>query len=157
MAYSVNAVVNTLLELAKERNINDMTPMKIQKLLYYAQAWYSSINNGTPLIDEYFSRWEHGPVIPSLYHSLKSYGYFPVTNHIGYLARTEERTQYITPSVDDDKTISFLEEIIKVFGKYNSQQLSNMTHQKGTAWFEGKADGSVITFSEMIKEVSEPE
>lgn len=157
MAYSVNAIVNTLLELAKKRNVNDMTPMKLQKLLYYAQAWYLKLNNGTPLIDEYFSRWEHGPVIPSLYHSLKSYGYLSVTNHIGYLARTEERVQYITPSVDDDdETIPFLEEI-KVFGKYNAQQLSNMTHQEGTAWSKGKADGSVITFSEMIEEVSEPE
>lgn len=157
MAYSVNAVVNTLLELAKDKNINDMTPMKIQKLVYYAQAWYLKLNGrDKPLIDEHFSRWDHGPVIPSLYHSLKSYGYYPVTNKVGYLDRTEDRMQYITPSIDDDKTISFLSEIIKVFGKYNAQQLSSMTHQEGTAWIKGGADRSVITFDEMIEEVSEP-
>lgn len=40
--------------------------LKLQKLVYYAQAWHLAIH-GTPLFEEDFEAWVHGPVIPSLY------------------------------------------------------------------------------------------
>ena len=38
---------------------------KLQKLLYYAQAWYLAFED-TPLFDEDFEAWVHGPTIPAL-------------------------------------------------------------------------------------------
>ena len=46
---------------------NDMTHKKLQKLCYYAQAWYCALYDGTPLFDDEIQAWVHGPVIPALY------------------------------------------------------------------------------------------
>lgn len=44
--------------------------LKLQKLVYYAQAWYLAIY-GQSLFDEDFEAWVHGPIIPSLYQKYK--------------------------------------------------------------------------------------
>lgn len=43
----------------------DITPLKLQKLLYYAQAYYLALFD-TILFDEDFSKWENGPVVVSV-------------------------------------------------------------------------------------------
>ncbi|WMY91917.1 Panacea domain-containing protein [Snodgrassella communis] len=153
MAYSVHAVVNTLLERAEKHGVCDMTPMKIQKLLYYAQAWYLKLSK-TPLIDEYFSRWQYGPVIPSLYHNLKVNGNSVVKNKLGNILMNDGNIQYIQPSIEDADVIAFLDKILEIFGDFTALELSDMTHQKGTAWESGGgATGTPISFQDMIKEV----
>lgn len=43
-----------------------MTPMKLQKLCFYSQAW-SLVRDGEPLFAESFEAWRYGPVSPPLY------------------------------------------------------------------------------------------
>ncbi len=43
----------------------DITEMKLHKLLYFAQR-EALISNDTPLFDEVFEGWRFGPVIPSI-------------------------------------------------------------------------------------------
>ncbi len=48
-------------------NEGDMTPLKLQKLVYYSQAW-STVWDDHPLFDDdSIQAWRHGPVVPSLY------------------------------------------------------------------------------------------
>ncbi|QQQ75788.1 DUF4065 domain-containing protein [Saccharothrix sp. 6-C] len=42
------------------------SPMKLQKLLYYAQAWYLA-EHGEPLFDARIEAWRRGPVVPEVY------------------------------------------------------------------------------------------
>jgi uncharacterized phage-associated protein len=44
----------------------EMTAMKLQKLIYYSQAW-SLVWDETPLFDEEIQAWANGPVVPLLY------------------------------------------------------------------------------------------
>jgi len=44
-----------------------MSAMKLQKLVYYSQAW-SLVWDGEPLFDDAIKAWANGPVIPSLYN-----------------------------------------------------------------------------------------
>lgn len=151
MAYSTIAVANTILEFAEKKKIK-ISPMKMQKLIYYAQAWYYSLNN-EPLVDEHFSRWQYGPVIPSLYHELKYYGSNNITSKIGNIEFTDNDAVVVEPVIRDNLIGKLLDKILDVYGSYSAEQLSNMTHQKGTAWAIKGADGSVITLDEMKKEV----
>ena len=48
----------------------DVTHMKLQKLLYYAQAW-SAVWDERALFDERVEAWVNGPVIPSVYTQLR--------------------------------------------------------------------------------------
>ncbi len=43
-----------------------MTTMKLQKLVYYAQAW-SLVWDEAPLFTEPIEAWVNGPVVPALY------------------------------------------------------------------------------------------
>jgi uncharacterized phage-associated protein len=43
-----------------------MTAMKLQKLVYYSQAW-SLVWDEAPLFDDRIEAWANGPVAPSLY------------------------------------------------------------------------------------------
>ncbi len=44
-----------------------MTAMKLQKLLYYCQAW-SLVWDEKPLFDNMIQAWANGPVVPSVYN-----------------------------------------------------------------------------------------
>ena len=41
-----------------------ITQLKLQKLVYYADAWFLA-NFDEPLIKEDFEAWAHGPVVPA--------------------------------------------------------------------------------------------
>ena len=45
--------------------------LKLQKLVYYAQGYYSAIFDN-PLFSNEISAWTHGPVISDLYHEYKT-------------------------------------------------------------------------------------
>ena len=75
----VGKLARYLLFLFKEQMKNiadeefDVTPMKLQKLLYYCQG-YSLALTGRPMFDEEIVAWRYGPVVPSVYQEYKTYG-----------------------------------------------------------------------------------
>lgn len=48
----------------------EMTSMKLQKIVYYCQAW-SLAWDDEPLFDEDFQAWANGPVCPELFQKYK--------------------------------------------------------------------------------------
>src|SRR5690606_28223588 len=54
-------VVNYFLRKVDKTSGSSMTPLKLQKLVYYAQAWHLAFY-GTKLFNEEFQAWVHGPV-----------------------------------------------------------------------------------------------
>lgn len=151
MAYSAQAVANAFIDRALKGVIPELTPMKVQKLLFYTQSWYLRFNDGTPLFDDNFERWRFGPVIPSIYHELKPYGYHPVTRKISSVICTPQGLKMVTPEINlsDVSTIELVDQISEAYGKYSGQKLSAMTHAAGAAWSLGPDDGSIITLQQM--------
>jgi uncharacterized phage-associated protein len=146
MAYSAMAVANAFISRAKEGKLPALTPMKLQKLLYFAQSW-SLAQEGEALFDDFFCRWKYGPVIPSLYHDFKEYGANAITGQGGHFVEREGKLLRVTPYVgeDDRETWSLIDDIIRVYGEYSGAQLSAITHQPDSAWtVTGGADGGVI-------------
>ncbi len=43
-----------------------ITNLKLQKLVYYIQAWYLALNKNTPLFNEDFQAWVHGHRYPCI-------------------------------------------------------------------------------------------
>lgn len=101
-----------------------MTPKKIQKLVYYAYAWFIALNNedkehiDNKLFDESPEAWLHGPVFPSLYAKYKEYGWNEVS-------KNKRRVKF-----KDNELNIFLDKIWNVFGKYSADDLEYMTHQE---------------------------
>lgn len=48
-----------------------LTPLKLQKILYFAQGW-SFVWDNKPLFAETFEAWQYGPVNPKIYNYFKN-------------------------------------------------------------------------------------
>jgi len=106
----------------------EMTPMKVLKLVYIAHGWNLGIKS-EPLISEAVQAWQYGPVIETVYHKFKDYGNKQITSlgsNFGF--------GITTPVIQDKKNESILDKVWDVYKKYNGLQLSTLTHQSGTPW-----------------------
>ena len=146
MGYDPRAIANHFLKIASERNAA-LSPMKIQKLVYFANGWNLAIR-GKRLIDEDVEAWRHGPVIRSLYREFREYGNQDITKPATQTinASTEPwkiEFQVVTPSVDDQpENAEFAKQLLNriwdVYGKYTAIQLSNATHQEANSLAEDR-------------------
>ena len=124
-------VANTFLAKAKKEKI-DISPMKLQKLIYIL---YKNYLNETQkkLFPDKFEVWKYGPVISDVYQAFKKYRSNRITDF--YL---NNDGSYNTVESENN---SFKKIFDKVWDKYcriDGIYLSQLTHQKNTAW--SKAD-----------------
>lgn len=54
-----------------------ITNLKLQKLVYYSQAWHIAMFE-TSIFEEEFEAWIHGPVLPELFNQYKNTYYHPI-------------------------------------------------------------------------------
>lgn len=138
--YTPSEIANFFLKKGKKDK--EMTQMKLNKLVYFAQGWYLALNDA-PLFDEDIQAWQHGPVIPSLYHEFKHFGsnqITPKTHSIQW--NDEDGLHYKTVGAADKNTRIILEKIWSLFGQYHGWELRNLTHQEDTPW--SKVDKSYL-------------
>lgn len=151
MAYSAIAVANAFIEKAQKGEIKGLTPMKLQKMLFYTQSWHLKLCDGKPLFDDLFARWKFGPVIPPIYHLLKKYGANTIPEKISVIIEEGGDWKRITPSIqkDDVEAQRLIDKISEVYGGFSGTDLSNMTHAPNTAWSKAPADGGPILHEDM--------
>jgi uncharacterized phage-associated protein len=115
---------NFLLVECRERG-DVLTNLKLQKLLYYAQAWYLALRD-KPLFAEEFQAWVHGPALPSQYQRFKKFEWRPIV---------EEGIS--KPKLKDEGSLAHLIEIVDVFGVETASALELMTHNE-KPWQEAR-------------------
>lgn len=93
-----------------------VTHLRVQKLLYFAQAWHLLALN-RPLFEEDMQAWAHGPVVPSVFHALKEYGWQPLP-----LDGNAE-------GIEED-SLGILEQVVDIYGDYSAKRLERMTHEE---------------------------
>jgi uncharacterized phage-associated protein len=131
-------IASYFIELASNINENDLTNLKLQKLLYFAQGKYLS-KYDAPLFKENIEAWPLGPVVREVYNEYKGCGAFPIT----VFDIKVKHTKNIPANIK-----KFLNEIWEDRGKFSASYLVSLTHKKGTAWYEtfkGKGNYSVIS------------
>lgn len=154
MAYSAIAVANAFIEKAAEKGIRDLTPMKLQKLVFFAHSWMLALSD-KPLIKENVKAWKYGPVIDSIYHEFKSYGSknitSPGTEFEGLDSDDVFDMKYIIPRLPktDEHANAIVDAILETYGNRSATTLSNLTHEAGSAWAITRSkhrDGEVREF-----------
>lgn len=133
--YSSRAVANEVIRLARELEIKDLTPMKLQKLIYYCHSWCLAVI-GEPLLSDEVQAWTYGPVIPDIYHEYKNCGNQPVTTPAKELAMIDGELTLTEPAFpsDDLESINLVRDVLVSYGQLSPVQLSNLTHQAGEPW-----------------------
>lgn len=135
MPFSAAAVANEFLRLAHRDN-EEITPLKMQKLVYVAHGWYLAIT-GQPLLAEQVQAWQYGPVIGSLYQQFKHFGARAITGS----AQVYTQEGYIPAKLDReadpaqvDKARAIIERVWREYGKFTAAQLTTWTHTEGSPW-----------------------
>lgn len=123
-------VANNFIKRGLDEDI-DITPLKLQKLVYFLFVDYLK-KTGDKLFNERFETWSKGPVIPSLYTEFSSYGWKPIKT----FAEDSQGKSYAVV-----ETGAFKESIDVVWNKfkdYSGNTLSDITHRENTAWSKAK-------------------
>jgi uncharacterized phage-associated protein len=116
-----------------------VTPMKIQKLLYYVKAW--GLVAGHNLVPDDFEKWDYGPVNRKVYNHFRKYGGNPIS-----AVSIKE-----FPFSSEKK--SLVDFIATSYAQFDAITLSSMTH-KESPWNE-TAKNSVISEGLMFRYYSE--
>lgn len=127
--YNFGYTVESDIEMASEYIImksNEITPLALQKILYYAQGFYKAFF-GKFLFEDDCQAWVHGPVYVKIYNKYKAYKSGNIQNYIDY---------DISDILDDEKR-ELLDIIIKSFGYYSGKALEKMSHYE-TPWINAR-------------------
>lgn len=96
---------------------DSLTNLKLQKLIYYAQAWSVALLD-RPLFEEEIEAWAHGPVVDVVYQEYKQYRY-------GTIPPSRRKPRF-TPQ---ERVV--LEDVLTVYGEHSAKFLEDLTHSEG--------------------------
>lgn len=99
----------------QDQDTDDISNLKLQKLLYYAQGSFLALRNKA-LFEENIVAWTHGPVIEKVYYKYRNFGSSGIN-------------KFEEVDIDPD-TESILVEVYDTFGKYSAWGLREMTHNE---------------------------
>lgn len=123
---------------------DNITHLKLQKMLYYCQAW-SLVLQKKPLFEEDFQAWTHWPVLPELFSLLTGHWSDPLDINV-----LSDDLQEIDSDAQD-----VLTQVWQSYWIYTAKALEEMTHQedprknaRGTLSLEARCT-KVITKEEM--------
>ncbi|MBD0677214.1 Panacea domain-containing protein [Pseudomonas sp. PSB11] len=109
-----------------------LSTLKLQKLLYYVQAWNLAFGRG-PLFSGKFQAWVHGPVSRQVYDRFKD------THALFSSLGQQDIRRDFDPSILPSDVKDHINEILEAYGDYSGVQLENMTHIE-TPWIKARAN-----------------
>lgn len=104
----------------------EMSAMKLQKLVYYSQAW-SLVWDERPLFNERIEAWANGPVCVDLYQQ-----------HRGSYMVSAETFGGDASALDQDARDT-VRAVIRDYGDKSAQWLSDLTHSEAP-WLSARDD-----------------
>jgi len=118
--YTANQVADWFISQVDMEAGDVLSHLKLQKLLYYAQAWHFTLTD-KPLIGEGFEAWMHGPVVRSVYERFR---------HV--LPYSSVLTPDVTLEVPqfEPGTLAILEDIRAIYGEHSGSYLEDLTHSE---------------------------
>lgn len=123
---SIFDIANFFLKIVERDAGSTITPLKLQKILYYAQGWHLALFD-TELFGNDFEAWAHGPANVDIYTKYKTYGFSAIEAPKGDLP--------IIP----EKLTDFLYSIWNTYGIYDGKYLEKLTHSE-TPWIIARGD-----------------
>jgi uncharacterized phage-associated protein len=111
---TANYIAACLINLSHEKE-RPVSNLKLQKLLYYAQAWHLAIFK-QPLFNDEIEAWVHGPVVPIVFQTYRNNRWAPIPNGANDAIPEGIR--------------GYLEEVWKVYGHLEGNDLERLTHSE---------------------------
>ena len=144
--YKAENVAKYLINLSSQVFIDNkeregITNLKLQKILYFAQAYYLA-KLGQPLFSDKIEAWDYGPVVPSVYRGFKHHGRKPI------VLKEDASTL-----AEDDK--NNLKKVWSTFGAYSAGRLVEVVHAHAP-WKEANASKEKVISQKAIQDYYGP-
>ena len=119
-----------ILKIKLEDEKASLINLKLQKLLYYIQAWSFGINK-KPIFKGDFEAWIHGPVNREIYDRFNSSKY--LYSEIGLEDCINKNVKL------SDEDAEFVDYILENYIKYSGAELERLSHSE-QPWIETRGD-----------------
>jgi uncharacterized phage-associated protein len=129
--FDARGIANFLLDLARVRHIG-LTNLQLQKIVFFAHGAFLR-RFRRPLVLNRFEAWEHGPVVPELYHCLKQYGDRRITgaaSRFDFETRTDVRVECNLCA----EVRQHLADMLLFYGRMDPWELVKLSHVEGGPW-----------------------
>lgn len=117
--FKVEYIADFFLKAIDREQGSSITPLKLQKLLYFTQGHYMA-KYDKPLFEDDFEAWTHGPVIRTIYNKYRGYG----MNSID-----EPKDFWNNPELSKEAK-EVIEYVLNEYGKYDGKYLEMLTHKE---------------------------
>lgn len=121
--YAAVDIANWFINQFDKESGDVVTHLKIQKLLYYSEAW-SQLLLSRDVFQEDMEAWAHGPVVRAVYNEFSGNGWDP-------LAPSKELIDF------DEDTLDILSQVLETYGESSAKTLEHMTH-KDRPWIDAR-------------------
>lgn len=103
-----------------------VTPLKLQKLLFYSQVWFY-VKKRQRLFNENIQAWVLGPVVE------------PVWQNFRYMRRGDliNKNRADNSVLLSDEVVDHLDEVWRAYGKFTGIQLVDITHEENL-WVDAR-------------------
>ena len=129
--FKVNSIDLAGYVLAKIKIANHL---KIQKMVYYVEAWHLAIFEESIITDE-FEAWVHGPVSRVLWEKLKPYSFLYKDVQLSE-ASAQKYIDKLEKAVSKDQS-ELINDVINEYGDKTAYHLENLTHNE-LPWVEAR-------------------
>lgn len=128
----MDEVINYLLSQCE-----DITPLALQKVLYYIQGFYYAFTNDFLFSDD-CEAWVHGPVYREIYNRYSDYHFDPI-----------EGSSEFDASVFTNPEKAIIDSVIQYISCYSGKILEHFTHSE-TPWLKTRGNLSMDAYSNNI-------
>ena len=114
------------------QHYGSMSHLKLQKLLYYVEAYHLAYF-GKPVVKENFEAWVHGPVCREVYNSLRDKSLLYA--ELGF--EKESNPAKIIQSELTEDQITLIHDVLSELSQWTGFELESATH-KELPWIEAR-------------------
>ncbi|MCM3761021.1 DUF4065 domain-containing protein [Alkalihalobacillus oceani] len=104
-------------------NGTNITNKKLQKLMYYCQAWSLALDNER-LIDHEFEAWVHGAVLKNLYFKYAKFGYTNIWRDPA--ENLETKTEFLRKY--SDEKVARIHQVLEAYSMFSADELEEINH-----------------------------
>lgn len=132
--YTNIAIANWFLDIGiKEMNL--LTQMRLQKLIYFAHA-HRLVTENKALVEGLFIALDYGPVLQDVYSMTSSHGSRPIASLLHVPGDIPYSLKTPVVSYNSERVRNLLEKIWARYSSFSAKNLSDLSHKPKSPWDE---------------------
>lgn len=131
MELNINKLSDFVILYCHNLGVN-ISPLKLQKLLYYIQSWHITKFDKNILFDELPEAWVNGPVYRSVYNQYKDkfFRNEAINNELEESGLSEKTMQVSNSLGLSEEKVEFITAVLNVYASMSDEKLVLLTHNE---------------------------